>query len=61
MDKFGKIHRHRLKVRLEISKIAKSKSDLLKANEDAAQSKSGNLTVVCMMGGGHKLAGCIEN
>ena len=36
MDKFRKIHRHRLKERLEISKTAKFESDLLKANEDAA-------------------------
>ena len=32
MDKFGKIHRHRLKERLEIRKIAKFEGDLLKAN-----------------------------
>ena len=36
MDKFRKIHRHRLKQGLEISKTVKFESDLLKVNEDAA-------------------------
>ena len=36
MDKFRKLHLHRLKEGLEISKIAKFESNLFKVNEDAA-------------------------
>ena len=36
MDKLGKTHRHHRKERIEISKIAKFESDLLKTNEDTA-------------------------
>jgi len=36
MGKFGKIRRHHWKERLEISKIVKFESDLLKTNEDSA-------------------------
>ena len=58
MDMFGKICRHHRKERLEITKIGKFESDLLKAKKDTAHQNSRNFTDVCMVGeggGGHKL------
>ena len=47
--------RNQWKERLKIRKIAKSKSDLLKTNEDIAP-QCRQITDVCMVGAGHKLA-----
>ena len=56
MDMFRKICRHHRKERLEITKIGKFESDLLKAKKDTAPQNSRNFTDVCMVGeGGHKL------
>ena len=59
MDRFGKIRRHHRKERLQISKIVKFESDLLKAYNYTAPQNSRNCTYVCVVvvgrGGGHKL------
>ena len=52
MDMFGKICRHHRKERLEITKIGKFESDLLKAKKDTAPQNSRNFTDVCMVGEG---------
>ena len=57
MDMFGKICRHHRKERLEITKIGKFESDLLKAKKDTAPQNSRNFTDVCMVGEGGRGGG----